>query len=288
MSQGTEASAGAAREIHLPDFSSDFASIDAFLAWWLENPVLQEPHAAIFNGYYAGYRAKFGPYVRHHFRGQSEEICRLIAAESEPALLEIGGGCGTEALWFALRGARVLAVDVNAERLAVARARQRIVEAGIGRPLNLEFRFCSIFDLPREPAFDLIWMEQAFHHVEPRDELYTTIARLLKPAGRVVISEANGWNPLLQLVLLRRRGFHTIVERTTESGERILYGNERITVPGKMARGFADAGVMQESVRYFRVLPNIGAADGLLSLEKWVPRSVTPLFSHYNYVGRKS
>ena len=74
-------------------------------------------------------------------------------------------------------------------------------------------------------------MEQAFHHVEPRARVYETIAALLKPEGRVVISEANGWNPLLQLVLFRRRGFRTVIERTTETGERFLYGNERITVP---------------------------------------------------------
>ncbi|NWG24073.1 MAG: class I SAM-dependent methyltransferase [Pseudorhodoplanes sp.] len=271
----------------MPDFARDFSSIDAFLAWWLENDVLDEPHASVFNGYYAGYRSKFGPYLRHHYRGQTEEIGRLIAERSKPSLLEVGGGCGTEALWFALRGARVLAVDVNNERLAVARARQRIVERGIGRPLDLEFRFCSLFDLPPEPSFDLVWMEQAFHHVEPRAQVYGTIAGLLKREGHVVISEANAWNPLLQLVLFRRRGFRTIVERTTEQGEHILYGNERITIPAVLARGFADAGIEQQSVRYFRVLPNVRAADAFLPLEKWVPRRAAPLFSHYNYVGRK-
>ena len=271
----------------LPDFARDFPSIDAFLAWWLENDVLDEPHASVFNGYYAGYRAKFGSYLRHHYSGQTEEIGRLIAEKREPSLLEVGGGCGTEALWFALRGARVLAVDVNNERLAVARARQKIVEQGIGRPLNLEFRFCSLFDLPAEPSFDLVWMEQAFHHVEPRAQVYDTIAGLLKRDGHVVISEANAWNPFLQLVLFRRRGFQTIVERTTEQGEHILYGNERITIPTVLARGFADAGIVQQSVRYFRVLPNVRAADAFLSLEKWVPHQAAPLFSHYNYVGRK-
>jgi hypothetical protein len=55
-----------------------------------------------------------------------------------------------------------------------------------------------------------------------------------------------------------------------------------------MARGFAEAGVTKEAVRYFRVLPNIGAADGLQPLERWVPRGAAPLYSHYNYVGRKS
>jgi 2-polyprenyl-3-methyl-5-hydroxy-6-metoxy-1,4-benzoquinol methylase len=271
----------------LPDFSSEFHTIADFLDWWLRNPVLDAPHAEIFNGYYAGYRERFGPYIRHHYSDQSAEITALIGGKKSPRLLEIGGGCGTEALWFALKGARVLAIDINEERLGVARARQAVIERGIGRPLDIEFRFCSLFDLDAPSAFDLVWMEQAFHHVEPRTEIYSTIARLLAPDGHVVISEANGWNPLLQLVLFRKRGFRTIVDRSTPDGQRILYGNERITIPSAMARGFKNAGVEQESVRYFRALPNVSAADALMPMERAIPQFAAPLFSHYNYVGRK-
>jgi SAM-dependent methyltransferase len=271
-----------------PDFSSEFATIADFLDWWLRNPVLPAPHDAVFNAYYAGYRRRFGRYIRHHYSDQSAEIVRLIEAGQSPRLLEIGGGCGTEALWFALKGARVLAIDVNEERLQVARARKAIVEQGIGRPLDVEFRSCSLFDLHEAAGFKLVWMEQAFHHVEPRAQVYSTIARLLAPGGHVVISEANGWNPLLQLLLFRRRGFSTLVDRTGPDGSRILYGNERITVPSALARGFEQAGVRRKAVRYFRVLPNVAAADGIAGLERALPQAAAPLFTHYNYIGEKT
>jgi SAM-dependent methyltransferase len=272
----------------LPDFSSDFHTIADFLDWWLSNPVLPAQHDALFNAYYAGYRQRFGPYIRHHYSGQSSEIAALIRAKTMPRLLEIGGGCGTEALWFALKGARVLAIDVNEERLEVARARQAIVERGIGRPLDIEFRFCSLFDLNQSNAFDLIWMEQAFHHVEPRRDVYSTIAQLLAADGHVVISEANGWNPLLQLVLFRKRGFRTVVDCSTPDGARIPYGNERITIPSVLARGFEKVGIRRESVRYFRTFPNIAAVEALMQVERAIPQFAAPLFSHYNYVGQKS
>jgi 2-polyprenyl-3-methyl-5-hydroxy-6-metoxy-1,4-benzoquinol methylase len=271
----------------LPDFANDFPTIADFLAWWLRRRLLPGEQQAVFDGYYAGYRDRFGPYVRHHYAGQSAEIIRLIREKSSPRLLEIGGGCGTEALWFALQGARVLAIDVNEDRLGVARARKEIVERGIGRPLDIEFRFCSLFDLKAPSTFDLIWMEQAFHHVEPRDKIYRTIAGLLAPEGHVVISEANGWNPLLQLVLFRKRGLRTVVDRTTADGQRILYGNERVTIPSAMARGFRKTGIEQTGVRYFRVLPNVAAAEMLMPLERAIPQFAAPLFSHYNYIGRK-
>lgn len=271
----------------LPDFATEFPTIADFLDWWLRNPVLPAEQQKAFDAYYAGYRGRFGRYIRHHYSGQSAEITALIRAKGAPRLLEIGGGCGTEALWFTLQGARVLAIDVNDERLEVARARKEIIERGIGRPLDIEFRFCSLFDLKGPGTFDLIWMEQAFHHVEPRDKIYSTIARLLAPEGHVVISEANGWNPLLQLQLFRRRGFKTIVDRTTPDGQRILYGNEGVTIPSVMARGFEEAGIAQDAVRYFRVLPNIGAAEALMPVERVIPQFAAPFFSHYNYVGHK-
>jgi 2-polyprenyl-3-methyl-5-hydroxy-6-metoxy-1,4-benzoquinol methylase len=271
----------------LPDFRSDFATIADFLDWWLRHPMLPASQQKTFDGYYAGYRGRFSRYIRHHYSDQSAEITTLIDAGNSPRLLEIGGGCGTEALWFALRGARVLAIDVNEERLGVAQARKEIIERGIGRPLDIEFRFCSLFDLDLPGAFDLIWMEQAFHHVEPRGQIYSTIAHLLAPKGHVVISEANGWNPLLQLVLFRQRGFRTIVDRTTADGQRILYGNERVIIPSAMARGFEEAGIVREGVRYFRALPNIPAAEILMPLERAIPQFAAMCFSHYNYVGRK-
>jgi len=283
----TPGSADRRTSMPLPDFRSDFPTIADFLHWWLQNDVLPAQHAATFKTYYGGYIGRFGRYVRHHYSDQTREICNFIREAGSPRLLEVGGGCGTEALWFALRGARVVAVDINEDRLAVARARQEIVEQSIGFRLDLEFRSCSLFEIQESGGFDLIWMEQAFHHVEPRDEVYATIARLLAPGGRIVISEANGWNPLLQLVLFRRRGFRTIVDRTTADGQRILYGNERITVPSAMSHGFEAAGVKREAVRYFRALPNVAAADALQPLERLIPSYAAPLFSHYNYVGRK-
>jgi 2-polyprenyl-3-methyl-5-hydroxy-6-metoxy-1,4-benzoquinol methylase len=274
-------------KISLPDFTRDFSSIADFLGWWLSEPILDPEPAQVLNTYYRGYRASFGSYLRHHYTDQTREICAVIASRDRPRLLEVGAGCGTEALWFALRGARVLAIDINGERLDVARARQRIVEKAIGRSLELEFRLSSLFELAGSDLFDIIWMEQAFHHLEPREEVYPTVARLLAPGGNIVISEANGWNPLLQLALFRRRGFCTVVERVTGNGQRIVYGNERITVPYVLRRGFSRVGIHTQLVRYFRTLPNMRIADAFLRLEGLIPQAAKPLFTHYNYVGSK-
>lgn len=273
---------------HNTTFTTEWESISGFLAWWFENRVLDPEDHGTFERYYASYRKHFGRYARHHYEDQTREVRALISQSGAPRLLEVGCGCGTEAIWFALQGARVVAIDILAKRLAVARARQAFVEGIIGRRLPLAFRHQSLFDIDGSETFDIIWMEQVFHHIEPRAEVYATVSRLLRPGGSVVISEANGWNPLLQAVLFRKRGFNTIVDRKSPNGGRELYGEERITIPSVLSRGLRAAGVERQSVRYFRTLPNVPMADRLLPLEHMIPRFAAPLFTHYNYVGRKT
>ena len=131
-------------------------------------------------------------------------------------------------------------------------------------------------------------MEQVFHHLEPREQVYATVSRLLRPGGAVIVSEANGWNPVLQAVLFRKRGARTIVDRKSPSGGRELYGDERITIPSVLERGFRASGIERHSTRYFRTLPNVAMADGLLPFERMIPRVAVPLFTHYNFVGLKA
>ncbi len=256
-------------------------SIDEFLAWWLRNPMLDASSAAVLNRYYSSYRRHFGPYARRHYAGQSREIEALVAQRPRARLLEVGAGCGTEALWLALRGCSILAIDIDLDRLAVAAARQAVVERIIGRKLDLEFRAASVFDLEPAPAFDLVWMEQTFHHIEPRRQLYAVLATLVRPGGHVVIADTNGWNPLIQATLLRQRGLQTIVERTLQDGRRQHYGQERISIPTALTRGFAAVGFERRSVRYFRVMANTPMADRWQPWERLVPGWLVPAFTHY-------
>lgn len=267
---------------------AEWAQIDGFLDWWLRHPVLEAKEEAVLHRYYSGYRRHFGPYARRHYAGQSREIEDLIRRRPGARLLEIGAGCGTEAMWFALRGCSVLALDVDRERLGVAAARQKVVERLTGRRLDLELRPASVFELEEQAAFDLVWMEQTFHHVEPRAALYPTLARLVRPGGHVVIADSNGWNPLSQVMLLHERGLETVVDRTLPDGRRLYYGQERLTVPAVLARRFAAMGFDRQTVRYFRVMTNGARADRLMKWERLVPGWLIPAFTHYVFTTRRA
>src|SRR5215469_6239102 len=217
-------------------------SIADFLEFWLENPVLASEHQAVFDHYYRSYKRHFGPYLRHWYARQTAELAALISAHGHPRVLEIGCGCGTESLWAALRGARVTAIDISRDLLAVAEQRQAWIERQAGRPLDCRFLDRSILNAVDLGAFDIVYIEQAFHHLEPRAEVVRRIAHLVAPGGRLIIAEANGWNPLMQLKLFALRGPRTIITRDGHS-----WGHERITVPAALLRQFRGEGLECQS-----------------------------------------
>jgi 2-polyprenyl-3-methyl-5-hydroxy-6-metoxy-1,4-benzoquinol methylase len=259
--------------------------ISAFLEVWLREDLLPDEDAAVFREYYRSYQRNFGHYVKHHYRNQTRELMTQLEDEPAARVLEVGCGCGTESLWMAVRGFRVTAVDVSKSLLRVAVARKGILERALGRQLACEFNCKSVLDLDDGP-YDLIWMEQAFHHLEPRAAIVQKISSLLRPGGRLIVSECNAWNLLQQLVLFKLRGTRTII---THNG--VVWGHERILTAGRLRREFERGGIEQISVRYFRMLPNRRWADTLTArlglfddADRWWVR---PFYTHYNFVGRK-
>jgi SAM-dependent methyltransferase len=263
-------------------------SISAFLLFWMRENPLTGAERQVFDRYYSSYRRRFGPYLQHHFAEQTREITAAIRAGGRPRLLEVGPGCGTESLWFALLGADVTAIDLAGDRLAVARARRDWLQRRLARVLPAEFVEGSLFDFTSPKAFDLIWMEQTFHHLEPRARVYGKLFDLLAPDGTLVISESNAWNPLMQLQLFMRRGFKTRTSFVDVQGRRIEYGNERITTPWALCRGLEAAGFAIRSVRPFRMLPNVvDPPERWLAMEDAILRRFPFLSTHFNIVACK-
>lgn len=261
--------------------------IDAFLAIWLaERGLLQGEAAATFNTYYGSFLRAFSPRMRRFYRDQIVEASTY--AKPGRRLLEIGCGLGTESLWLAMRGAHVVAVDVREDRLAAARERHAVLQRELGRDLFCHFTHASVLDLPERATFDLIWLEQTFHHLEPRADVVRKIAHLLSPGGHVVISEANALNLPLQVQLLLRRGLPRVEMMDMGEGRQHPYGVERITTASAIRAAFAREGVRPLSVRHFRMFPNSAPFDVLAPVEQAAALKGLPfLYTHFNYVGER-
>jgi len=259
--------------------------ISEFLSVWLDNEMLSSENSTVFNRYYRSYKRCFGKYIRYYYRRQTKEIMDIIDKFKNPSILDVGCGCGTETLWFAyklkdLGGSSVTAIDIDEKMLDTARERQQIIESEIKQDLPVVFSKKSILDLSCDVKYDVIWMEQAFHHLEPRDDVLRKLSDLTKPGGYLVFSESNAWSPINQLFLLWHRGFSTVYWKNG-----VMIGNERILTPKALKNNLQKNGFDNVDYQYFRMLPNEKWADYFLYPNAKLPLAF--LYTHYSLIAKK-
>lgn len=264
-------------------------NISEFLAQWLSKETLPEAEQKILWQYYASHRRHFPPRLQHYYRRQTDEIMELLRRNPGARVLEIGCGTGTESLWMAMQGAQVDAIELSQERYRTAMARKAVLERELGRTLQCRFINETVFEMAVTQPYDVLWMEQTFHHLEPREAMVDKLVAIVRRGGHIVVSEANGLNPLLQAQLWAQRGFSfkTVRHFVDHKGREHPYGDERVLSARSLSRLFRRRGVEQVSLEHYRLFPSGPNFDGLLSWEEAAPRWLPPLFTHYNYVGIK-
>jgi SAM-dependent methyltransferase len=128
------------------------------------------------------------PAAGEHWAGPPELVDRLagrLATRCSDRVVDIGCGVGGPARRLAATiGCPVVAVDVLPAVLREARARSR----GRAAPTFVAGTACS---LPfRAAAFDQAWCLGVVAHVDGLDDLAAEVARVLRPGGRLCVTEA--------------------------------------------------------------------------------------------------
>jgi ArsR family transcriptional regulator len=119
--------------------------------------------------------------------GQSWMLWANALSSLLPPLEVVDFGCGTGVLSVELArwAHRVTAIDRSAQALAAARARAE--REGLS---NIQFVEADLHALPKTfRGKDLVVISQSLHHVEQPERVLEGAARMLKPAGRVVVLE---------------------------------------------------------------------------------------------------
>lgn len=191
-----------------------------FLELWLKRDWLSEEKQKILNNYYSPYRKTFNTYVKNQYNKRLDDALKIIKSDKCHNVMDIASGCGTEALYFSMLGVKSLGVELNNKRLQVAKAREKIMKKK-GKSLSCNFKQGSVFQVNSEISkkFDLIFLLETLHHIEPRKKFLSLLPALLKPGGYVVVSEPNALNPCIQLRLLRKRGTKTIRSYEDNKGD---------------------------------------------------------------------
>ena len=101
---------------------------------------------------------------------------------------DVGAGTGFITEGLARRGLRVIAVDQSEEMLATMQKKFAPFE-------GIEYRKGEAENLPVETsAVDYVFANMYLHHVESPPEAIREMARILKPQGRLTITDADEHN----------------------------------------------------------------------------------------------
>jgi ubiquinone/menaquinone biosynthesis C-methylase UbiE len=108
-----------------------------------------------------------------------------ITAGSE--VLDVGCGYGETARFLAEEyGARVTGTNISEKELALARERAAGTDLGDA----LRFEYGDFHNLPYpDGSYDVIWSQEAFLHGVDKQRILDECHRVLRPGGRLVISD---------------------------------------------------------------------------------------------------
>lgn len=117
----------------------------------------------------------------------NEQVATLAGIGPGARVLDAGCGLGGTALWLAgERRARVLGVSLSERQ--VARARRAALERGLADRVAFEVADFTAVPEP-DGAFDAVIAIESLCHAADKAPFFAEAARLLRPGGRVVVSD---------------------------------------------------------------------------------------------------
>lgn len=146
------------------------------------------------------------PLVTTIYAQRRAPLVESILQHDEPRVFDAGCGYGSESFLFAALGAKVLAVDLEEEKIVIAKRRQGFYEELFGRPLDITFEAQDLnaYD-PTLRHLSLTWMGSVLACLPDQDGLFERLFQATRPGGQVTISDMNMLNPLFMLKEWRRR-----------------------------------------------------------------------------------
>jgi len=135
----------------------------------------------------------YGGRERARLQDQADALVTLLHSDTAypdgSFVLEAGCGVGAQTVSLARRspGARIVALDLSRESVAVARA--KVSAAGLG---NVAFLQADLFALPFRPAsFDHVFVCFVLEHLARPVDAVATLRGFVRPGGTVTVIEGD-------------------------------------------------------------------------------------------------
>lgn len=177
--------------------------------------------------------------------------------ENKIKILDVGGGNGTWSLLFSLAGAEVDMVELSKGGVDLAQKRKNWYEKKYNRTLLLNFYHHNVLSLDKKYYYDIIYLKDVLHYLEPKEIYLKHSASLLNKKGILVISDVNGCNFLVNLYFFLKRGFKKVEMRDDlEPGKLVTYGRENIISPFLLSKMIKKIGFGFVKIDLFKFTPD--------------------------------
>ncbi len=142
-------------------------------------------------------------------------------------VLDYGCGPGDWGVLMAVEGARATLLDLSPAAIELALRRARV--SGAADRVRGFARDASDLSCFRDGEFDLIVASAALHHTLKYRRAFSELVRVLRPAGKLLLAETYGNNPVLNAA---RRLRAQLAREPAEQGEEILISEREIRLLG--------------------------------------------------------
>ncbi|MBI4860562.1 MAG: class I SAM-dependent methyltransferase [Candidatus Riflebacteria bacterium] len=141
-------------------------------------------------------------------------ILDLLAPLAHKRILDVGCGLGESALYLAMQGADVTALDISSQ----------MIELCLQNAVRLGVRISGVVSTAErfevEPSsFDVVHAANLVHHLQDRPGFYANVHRALKPGGTFVAWDPLAYNPAITV-------YRRLATRVRTVDERPLYFDE--------------------------------------------------------------
>jgi len=148
------------------------------------------------------------PYFQVHFSNTfTKAAAFLLAGKDTPTIIDIGSGYGTQAIFLALMGARVISVDLDPLALSIQRKRIAFYEKIIQKKLNIDIieGDSLALDYGSLGPFDGLYSMFAFNMIQPSIDLLEKILPSMGERSRFVIQDGNSSSAVKWIIPSRKR-----------------------------------------------------------------------------------
>jgi SAM-dependent methyltransferase len=122
-------------------------------------------------------------------------ILKEIGSLEDKTVLELGCGFGEASVYFALKKARVIAVDISPASLGILKTLSE--KYGVSRRIRAELQSAGDLSFLDNDSIDIVY-SNSLHHAGYKETI-KEIHRVLKEGGRAFFIEPLDYNPLIKI-----------------------------------------------------------------------------------------